>query len=566
MPLSETEKKIVNKVVQNFLGQRKASQRRELNLEFEDPDAIDRLNQWRLIQTFDSENYLPFATAFHYCGDAKIEALARKSVAVLAQVLRTLYREEKPNLSIPELQKRARELHTDADEELIRIGLYLAPEFRLLQGYQGRNQQQPDVTPTSIYEGVIKLKSFDTLWDDFIKQQRPEFDRERPVNLQTKPNSKRPQEVSEPLTIPTDILGHEILSQLGSKPAPIQDWVPRGWVIVDSLPEGGQGWTYTVRRRGRTDRKLYVLKRLKNRNRLDRFQSEIEALKKLSHSGILRIIETFPGEPIYVAEYCESGDLTKADLSSTTLIAKLRLFREICDAMAAAHRTGIIHRDLKPQNILVRRDGSMVVGDFGICIDLSDVERKTETSEAMGPRYYMAPELEDGRDPHPKPSSDCYSLGKLLYFMIAGRIFARERHKDASYELRQPDSDPYLNFVYEILDRTIATSPADRYQDAGQLLEAINGILSGIVSRAHVLDMLVPQHCLYCRSGRYQLKLYTPGRPASLTDVRVGDAFTFWGNNYMAEKNSMFLVCGTCGNVQMFRPDLAAPRQWRNIR
>jgi hypothetical protein len=64
--------------------------------------------------------------------------------------------------------------------------------------------------------------------------------------------------------------------------------------------------------------------------------------------------------------------------------------------------------------------------------------------------------------------------------------------------------------------------------------------------------------------GRYQLRLCTPGKPATLSDRIMGDAFGFWGNNNMGEKSWMILVCDNCGNVQMFRPDLAGRDKWKH--
>src|SRR3979411_782372 len=99
-------------------------------------------------------------------------------------------------------------------------------------------------------------------------------------------------------------------------------WSPDGWKIEKSLPEGGQAFTYLARRLASPDDKQYVLKKLKNKERLSRFKKEIEALRKLSHPGILRVVEAaeFLGSPFYVAEYCEKGDLGRFDLSNKSLL------------------------------------------------------------------------------------------------------------------------------------------------------------------------------------------------------------------------------------------------------
>jgi hypothetical protein len=91
MALSKVEKDILNAAIQRFLNQREATKRRDLVLEFEDPDAIDRLVQWQLLVTYDSANYLPTAISFHYCGNPDVEALARRSVRTVAHVFKTYF-------------------------------------------------------------------------------------------------------------------------------------------------------------------------------------------------------------------------------------------------------------------------------------------------------------------------------------------------------------------------------------------------------------------------------------------------------------------------------------------
>jgi serine/threonine protein kinase len=324
------------------------------------------------------------------------------------------------------------------------------------------------------------------------------------------------------------------------------------------LDQGGQGVTYVVHRIGDLDK--FVLKKLKNQKRLDRFKLEIEALRKLNHPNIIKVIDyelrsaDKATSCYYVSEYCPKGDLSKVDLAGMALLDKLRLFRQVCEAMAAAHRKNLMHRDLKPANILMRSDGSVVVADFGLCLDLSQLEeRQTRTSEAVGPRLYMAPELEAGRDENPQPSSDCYSLGKLLYYIMSGRGLPRERHREQKYSLLKPECDQGLHFVYELFDKSIQEDPASRFQTAKEFLMELDGVMDGIERSAHVLDLNVKQHCLYCRSGFYQKQLLTG--PSHRNDTK-SDAFRFWGTNHMGERDMMALVCNTCGNVQLFRLDL----------
>jgi serine/threonine protein kinase len=320
-------------------------------------------------------------------------------------------------------------------------------------------------------------------------------------------------------------------------------WLPDKWRIDRPLGEGGQGWTYLVLRSDGSDPTPYVFKRLRNPARAARFQAEIRALVALSHPGILRIIESGEagGLPFYVAEYCENGDLGKLSQSGKNLRQKLLFYREICDAVAAAHQAHIIHRDIKPPNILVRSDGAAVVGDFGLCLHLADTgERFTPSSEAVGARDYIAPELEDGRLDNPAPSADVYSLGKLLYYFLCGKSFSREKHRDQPYDLLHPETglvDPYLYFAYDLLDKTILNKAADRYPNATELRDAVDGVIMKIEGNAHVLDLNVPQNCLYCVSGRYQV-------------LSGGDQFR------------VTLVCLKCGNTQQFMTQNTAAKAW----
>jgi eukaryotic-like serine/threonine-protein kinase len=150
----------------------------------------------------------------------------------------------------------------------------------------------------------------------------------------------------------------------------------------------------------------YVLKVLKNPDRGGRFEQEISALARLSHPNVLKLVDYHSGDAGFflVTEFCEAGDLECLDLGNRPLRDRLLMFRQVCDGVAAAHRCGPLHRDIKPKNILVRKDRLLAVGDFGLCLDLnSDDERLTRTSEAVGPRDYIAPEPAGGRAENLRP-------------------------------------------------------------------------------------------------------------------------------------------------------------------
>ena len=156
----------------------------------------------------------------------------------------------------------------------------------------------------------------------------------------------------------------------------------------------------------------------------------------------------------------------------------------MCDAVVAAHGTGILHRDIKPQNIFIRKDGSIAVGDFGLCIDLNDMkERATHTLEGVGAERYMAPEVPKGRMDEPQATIDVYSLGKVLYFMISGKTLLREEYGEGDDDLREPNANPSVHFVYEIFDKTITTQPKDRFQTAADVLTALDGVIERVRSK-----------------------------------------------------------------------------------
>lgn len=342
------------------------------------------------------------------------------------------------------------------------------------------------------------------------------------------------------------------------------------WRTVRPLGEGGQAWTYVVEDASSSGTNQYVLKRLKNKKRLDRFESEIRAVQNLSHPNIIRIVDhdVLDDEPYFVMEYCDFGDLEHADLHTKSVSDKLSLFREICSGIGSAHEKKIIHRDIKPANILFRQSGQPVVSDFGICFVTDEgFERMTETVEQMGARYYIAPELADGRADTVTPSSDVYSLGKLLYWLFAGRVMNRENFDDTSFDLRNA-SDPNhaIYHVYELLKQSVTASPEDRFLDANGFAFEVGKVLNTIDQNGHFLDKNLQHRCVFCGSGRYKVTdtpyeasgqlNYDNARALGLNPL---DHQTGAGN--VNALRLRILECEWCGNVQLFRTN---NKHWKN--
>src|SRR5690348_376808 len=157
----------------------------------------------------------------------------------------------------------------------------------------------------------------------------------------------------------------------------------------------------------------------------DRFVAEIKTTASLQHPHILPLFDsgTADGFLYYVMPYIE-GETLRDKLNRETQLGieeAVKITRDVADALDYAHRHGVIHRDIKPENILLH-DGRPMVADFGIALALSAAAggRMTETGMSLGTPHYMSPEQATA-DKEITARSDVYSLGSVLYEMLAGQ-------------------------------------------------------------------------------------------------------------------------------------------------
>ena len=154
-----------------------------------------------------------------------------------------------------------------------------------------------------------------------------------------------------------------------------------------------------------------------------RFQREARAMAELSHPNIVAIrdIGEEDGQQFLVMEYVDGSDLKKyiqdhAPLSNQDVV---RIMGEVLSAMTLAHQKGIIHRDLKPQNVLLTKDGTAKVTDFGIAVAFAETSL-TQTNSMLGSVHYLSPE--QARGSKATIQSDIYAMGIMLFEMLTGHI------------------------------------------------------------------------------------------------------------------------------------------------
>ncbi len=198
--------------------------------------------------------------------------------------------------------------------------------------------------------------------------------------------------------------------------------------IIGLLGEGGMGVVYKAEREEVGS--IVALKVLRDAwlspARRERFVSERRTLAQLNHPSIARLydVDELPdGTPCFAMEYVEGLPLTEyCAAHAMSAVERLRVFRDVCEAVQYAHRQLVIHRDLKPSNILVTSDGTVKLLDFGIAKQVEALEGAdvTRTGLRLMTPAYAAPEQLHGRGIG--VATDIYSLGVILYELVGGRL------------------------------------------------------------------------------------------------------------------------------------------------
>ncbi|HLG54864.1 MAG TPA: serine/threonine-protein kinase [Vicinamibacterales bacterium] len=214
---------------------------------------------------------------------------------------------------------------------------------------------------------------------------------------------------------------------LGNDPSALQEIGP--YRIVRVIGEGGMGVVFLAERTDLGSQAAIKILRdaWLSPARRQRFATEQRTLASLNHPAIARLYDAgalSDGTPWIVMEYVDGTALTEYCRTRAAPVAeRLRLFRDVCDAVQYAHRHLVIHRDLKPSNILVTHEGVVKLVDFGISKHLGELGApldQTRTGMRMMTPAYAAPE--QIRGDHIGVHTDVYSLGVILYELLVQRL------------------------------------------------------------------------------------------------------------------------------------------------
>jgi TolB-like protein/tRNA A-37 threonylcarbamoyl transferase component Bud32 len=289
-------------------------------------------------------------------------------------------------------------------------------------------------------------------------------------------------------------------SVLAEVDAPHKSWFLGNYEILEQIGCGGMGVIYRARQRH--SRRIVAVKRVlsyraDSHGALERFRREAQAVASLDHPNILPIYEVSESEdglPFFSMKFAEKGSLRENVASLRDEPRKcVQLMAKVVRAVEYAHSRGVLHRDLKPGNILLDDRGEPLVSDFGLAKLLDANNDLTRSLTTFGTAGFIAPEQAGGAAADFTAAADVYSLGAVLFNLLAGRPPFLGSNPVSVIRKASETQAPKLRSLAPSLDRDLETicsrclerDPKARYQSAGDLAADLERWLGGrpIVAR-----------------------------------------------------------------------------------
>jgi eukaryotic-like serine/threonine-protein kinase len=333
---------------------------------------------------------------------------------------------------------------------------------------------------------------------------------------------------------------------------PGMDFGPR-FRIEQLLGEGGMGKVYKAidKDLGRTVAlKILQPELTKDPSVILRFKQELLLASKISHRNILRIhdLSEFDGVKFITMAFIEGRDLNQIlkEEPRFSIERAMKIGRQLCDALDAAHSEGVVHRDFKPHNVLVGNNDHVYVSDFGLATSLETAKMgMTRTGAFVGTPRYMSPEQVEGKTVDSR--SDLYSLGLVLYEMVAGEVpFAGDstwqvmyqRVKDAPKEVKVANPEVPDN-IARIIMHCLERNPADRYQTAKEIITDIDAHRSPEMSVTSMYR--TAQRGTASGAGSRSVQITLPAKPP-LWLYAAGGAFLLGGLFFAIPTTRHFVI------------------------
>lgn len=216
-----------------------------------------------------------------------------------------------------------------------------------------------------------------------------------------------------------------------------------------------------------------------------RFMQEFDFIKRLEHPHIIKVYNQgyADGHGFIAMEYVPGGDLKKQIRRGVSRNRALKYAMQIASALHCLHESSLLHRDLKPENVLIRDSENIVLADFGVAKQLSKPAHEltlTQTGMVVGTLRYSSPEQIQAKSLDNR--SDQYSLGLILYEMLAGQVpFPGRNPVEVSIKHVSEDPPPLpeeFRDVQPLMDRLLAKKPEDRFDSTAEVETLLGDLLN----------------------------------------------------------------------------------------